>query len=163
MGVPNRITPTARARDSRTSKAREAIAASLTAPSVPCSVLLEARAADEASPLPAPDDIRPWTNESLERAASVMRKYAGYIARQKLHVLKLRKMDGKKIPPDFDYDRITSLLAESRQKLKQIRPSTVGQASRIPGVTPADVAVLLVHLGKRPPGPAEAGENERTA
>ena len=55
-------------------------------------------------------------------------------------------MESKKIPDDFDYDEVNSLRNEARQKLKQIRPSSVGQASRISGVSPADISVLLVYL-----------------
>jgi tRNA uridine 5-carboxymethylaminomethyl modification enzyme len=55
-------------------------------------------------------------------------------------------MEGRQIPADFDYDAVPGLLAESRQKLKKVGPRTVGQAARIPGVTPSDVGILLVYL-----------------
>ena len=64
-------------------------------------------------------------------------------------VEQFRKMEKKKIPDDIDYDEIQSLRIEARQKLKQIRPASIGQASRISGVSPADISVLLVYLGSR--------------
>ena len=75
-------------------------------------------------------------------------KYEGYIVRQMAQVQQYRKMEKKMIPQNIDYDGIASLRLEARQKLKQFRPSTVGQASRISGVSPADVSVLLVYLGR---------------
>ena len=59
------------------------------------------------------------------------------------------KLEYKKIPEDIDYDKITNIASEARQKLKEIRPETIGQASRISGVNPADISVLMVHLKLR--------------
>lgn len=73
-------------------------------------------------------------------------KYQGYIERQKRQVEQYKKMEKKKIPDGIDYDDVPSLRLEARQKLKQFRPVSVGQASRISGVSPADVSVLLVYL-----------------
>ncbi|MCH5343249.1 MAG: tRNA uridine-5-carboxymethylaminomethyl(34) synthesis enzyme MnmG [Acetatifactor sp.] len=73
-------------------------------------------------------------------------KYEGYIQRQLRQVEQFKKMEKKKIPEDLDYDRIPSLRIEARQKLKEFRPISLGQASRISGVSPADVSVLLVYL-----------------
>lgn len=73
-------------------------------------------------------------------------KYEGYIIRQKRQVEQYKKMEKKKIPDNIDYDDISSLRLEARQKLKQFMPVSVGQASRISGVTPADISVLLVYL-----------------
>jgi tRNA uridine 5-carboxymethylaminomethyl modification enzyme len=95
------------------------------------------------------EEIMPWTQEQLDFEVSVEQKYAGYISRQKMQVSKLKKMEDKRIPETFDYDTIPSLLTETRQKLKKIRPRTIGQASRISGVTPADIAVLLIYLQKK--------------
>jgi tRNA uridine 5-carboxymethylaminomethyl modification enzyme len=75
-----------------------------------------------------------------------MIKYAGYISKQETSVQQLRKMENKIIPMDFDYAIITSLSSEARQKLSTIRPHTLGQASRIDGVTPADLSLLALHL-----------------
>lgn len=73
-------------------------------------------------------------------------KYEGYIARQLRQVGQFRKMEKKKIPEGFSYDEVPSLRIEARQKLKEYRPVSVGQASRISGVSPADISVLLVYL-----------------
>ena len=73
-------------------------------------------------------------------------KYEGYIIRQKRQVEQYRKMEKKLIPEDLDYDEVPSLRLEARQKLKEFRPISVGQASRISGVSPADISVLLVYL-----------------
>ena len=75
-------------------------------------------------------------------------KYEGYIERQAAEVERIRRLEERAIPPGFDYDGINGFLTEAREKLKHFRPATLGQASRIQGVTPADVAVLMVHLEK---------------
>lgn len=74
-------------------------------------------------------------------------KYDGYIKRQMRQVEQFKKLENKRIPEDIDYDQIQSLRIEAKQKLNQIRPASIGQASRISGVSPADVSVLLVYLG----------------
>ena len=76
-------------------------------------------------------------------------KYEGYIVRQKRQVEQYKKMEKKKIPENLDYDDVPSLRLEARQKLKQFRPISVGQASRISGVSPADVSVLLIYLEQK--------------
>lgn len=76
-------------------------------------------------------------------------KYEGYIIRQKRQVEQYKKMETKKIPENLDYDEVPSLRLEARQKLKQFKPVSVGQASRISGVSPADVSVLLVYLEQK--------------
>ena len=73
-------------------------------------------------------------------------KYEGYIVRQQRQVEQYKKMEKKKIPENMDYDKVPSLRLEARQKLKEFRPVSVGQASRISGVSPADISVLLVYL-----------------
>lgn len=73
-------------------------------------------------------------------------KYEGYMIRQKRQVEQYKKMEKKKIPTELDYDEVPSLRLEARQKLKQFKPVSVGQASRISGVSPADISVLLVYL-----------------
>lgn len=75
-------------------------------------------------------------------------KYAGYIDRQIKQAKQLKKLEEKKLPDDIDYDKIDGLRIEARQKLSKIRPASVGQASRISGVNPADIAVLMVYLKK---------------
>jgi tRNA uridine 5-carboxymethylaminomethyl modification enzyme len=98
--------------------------------------------------LPDADELLPWTDERISEEAAIEQKYAGYIARQKMHIAKFKKMENKQIPPEFDYARIPGLLTETRQKLTRVRPLTLGQASRVSGVTPADVAVLYMYLEK---------------
>jgi tRNA uridine 5-carboxymethylaminomethyl modification enzyme len=73
-------------------------------------------------------------------------KYAGYIAQQERQVARLKESERRQIPADFSYSDIPGLSTEVRQKLTRVRPTTLGQASRIPGVTPAAVAVLDVYL-----------------
>jgi tRNA uridine 5-carboxymethylaminomethyl modification enzyme len=73
-------------------------------------------------------------------------KYEGYVMRQQQHVAKQQRLAEKRIPAHFDYQRITQLRREAREKLLRIRPTTLAQASRISGITPADVALLMVHL-----------------
>ena len=72
--------------------------------------------------------------------------YAGYIEKQRREVERARRLEDLPIPPDFDYNAITGLRNEAREKLDRIRPATMGQAARIYGVNPADVSILLVHL-----------------
>ena len=74
-------------------------------------------------------------------------KYDGYIKRQMKQVEQFKKLENKRIPDDIDYDKVPSLRIEAVQKLKQFRPLSMGQASRISGVSPADISVLLVYLG----------------
>jgi tRNA uridine 5-carboxymethylaminomethyl modification enzyme len=76
-------------------------------------------------------------------------KYAGYIRRQQEQVEQLQRMEQLGIPAGFDYTTVASLSAEVREKLLKVRPRTLGQASRIPGVTPAAVAILAVLLKQR--------------
>ncbi len=76
-------------------------------------------------------------------------KYEGYISRQLKQVEQFKRLEQKQIPKDIDYDDVSSLRIEARQKLKEIRPHSVGQASRISGVSPADISVLLVYLSQQ--------------
>lgn len=85
-------------------------------------------------------------NEAEAQAVNINIKYAGYIEKAKRQVEKMRKMEEKIIPSHIDYDEIPNLSLEARQKLSEIRPRTVGQASRISGINPADISVLLIHL-----------------
>ena len=73
-------------------------------------------------------------------------KYDGYIKRQLSQVKQFKKMEKKRIPEDIDYEDVGSLRIEAKQKLSKIRPSSIGQASRISGVSPADISVLLIYL-----------------
>ena len=85
--------------------------------------------------------------EAIEEA-EIQIKYKGYIEREKFIAEKLHRLENIRIPEDFDFHSMNSLTIEARQKLTRIRPATIGQASRIPGVSPADVNVLLVKIGR---------------
>lgn len=91
---------------------------------------------------------KPLSKEIIEQV-NIQLKYDGYIKRQLKQVEQFKKMEKKKIPADINYDDIYSLRLEAKQKLNQIRPESVGQASRISGVSPADISVLLVYLGAK--------------
>ncbi|HCJ67274.1 MAG TPA: tRNA uridine-5-carboxymethylaminomethyl(34) synthesis enzyme MnmG, partial [Elusimicrobia bacterium] len=92
------------------------------------------------------EDISPWSEEKIREEVEIEIKYEGYIKRQNQEVEKFKKLERKLIPEDFDYDAVPGLLTESRLKLKKIHPRSIGQASRISGVTPADISILLVYL-----------------
>ena len=95
------------------------------------------------------DPERPKLSQEVIEQVVISIKYEGYIERQLLQVNRFKKMERKTIPSTIDYDDVPSLRIEARQKLKQFRPLNVGQASRISGVTPADVSVLLVYLSQK--------------
>ena len=90
---------------------------------------------------------KPLDRDVIEQV-NINLKYEGYITRQLRQVEHFKKLEGKKIPENIDYDQVHSLRLEAKQKLKEIRPYSVGQASRISGVSPADISVLLVYLGQ---------------
>ena len=89
-----------------------------------------------------PNDLR----EEVQEQVNINIKYEGYISRQKKQVEQFKKMESKKIPENIDYDQVKSLRIEAVQKLKEYQPVSVGQASRISGVSPADISVLLVYM-----------------
>ena len=96
------------------------------------------------------DSSRPELPKDLETEVieqiDISLKYEGYIKRQRKQVEQFKKLENKKIPDDIDYDNVNSLRIEAVQKLKEYRPVSIGQASRISGVSPADISVLLVYL-----------------
>ena len=92
--------------------------------------------------------FEPIRKDEIKEAAEILIKYSGYIEREKLIAEKLQRLENIVIKNDFDYNSIQSLSTEARQKLSKIRPRTIGQASRIPGVSPNDVNVLLVLSGR---------------
>ena len=92
------------------------------------------------------DPDRPDLPEAVTTEVEIQIKYAGYLARQQKQVEEFRKEEARLLPPDMDYNAIHGLRLEARQKLSQIRPMSVGQAGRISGVSPADIAVLLIYL-----------------
>ena len=92
------------------------------------------------------DKNRPQLSDEVKEEAQIRLKYEGYIERQKKQVEQALKLESHVIPDDIDYDRIESLRLEARQKLKDISPKTIGQASRISGVSPADISVLQIYI-----------------
>ncbi len=92
------------------------------------------------------DKNRPQMSKEVFEQVEINFKYEGYIKRQKAQVDELKRLEVKKIPSDIDYKAITNLRLEAIEKLEKIRPENVGQASRISGVSPADISVLLIHL-----------------
>ncbi len=97
------------------------------------------------------DRIKEMFNEFSDKAiqqAEITAKYASYIAKEKENAERMKTLENIKLNGDFDYERLPSLSAEAREKLRKVKPRTLGQASRISGVSPADVSVLMVHLGR---------------
>lgn len=87
-------------------------------------------------------------DKEIIEEAEIQIKYRGYIERERFIAEKMRRLENIKLRPDFDYSSLSSLTIEARQKLSRIKPETIGQASRIPGVSPADINVLLVYFGR---------------
>jgi tRNA uridine 5-carboxymethylaminomethyl modification enzyme len=85
--------------------------------------------------------------ESIEQA-EIQLKYEGYIEREQEHADKLNRLEELQIPSEMNYLEIKSLSSEAKEKLRRALPSTIGQASRISGVSPSDISVLLIHLGR---------------
>jgi tRNA uridine 5-carboxymethylaminomethyl modification enzyme len=90
----------------------------------------------------------PNRKEEITEAAEILIKYDGYIKREKANADKLHRLENIRIKGKFDYDSIQSISTEARQKLKKIDPETIGQASRIPGVAPSDINILLILSGR---------------
>jgi tRNA uridine 5-carboxymethylaminomethyl modification enzyme len=88
-----------------------------------------------------------YSREVIEQAEILM-KYEGYIERERENADKLKRLEDLHIHADFDYDKITTLGAEAKEKLKKVKPGSIGQASRISGINPADISVLLIHMGR---------------
>jgi tRNA uridine 5-carboxymethylaminomethyl modification enzyme len=87
-------------------------------------------------------------SNEIKEQAEIHLKYAGYIEKEKLNADKLNRLENISIPENFDYDKILSISYEGREKLNKIRPKTIAQASRISGVSPSDISVLLVYMGR---------------
>ena len=94
------------------------------------------------------DKERPVLPEDVCEKVEVEIKYEGYISRQQAQVDEMLRLENKVIPKDFDYTAIKGLRLEAAEKLSKVRPENIGQASRISGVSPADVSVLLIYLSK---------------
>lgn len=98
---------------------------------------------DKTAPL---DEDRPHLNDSVREQVNIQIKYSGYIERQEKQVKHFQKLEDKLIPEELDYDNVPSLRIEARQKLKAARPVSIGQASRILGVSPSDISVLMIYI-----------------
>ena len=94
------------------------------------------------------DPDRPELPVEVCEQAEIELKYEGYISKQLLQIEAFKKTESKMIPENLDYDDVPSLRIEARQKLKAIRPLSIGQASRISGVSPADISVLLDYMSR---------------
>ena len=101
---------------------------------------------DDLAPV---DPDRPDLPKAVTEQVEISIKYEGYIARQQRQVDEMRRLEGKLLPVDIDYNDLSGLRLEARQKLNEIRPLNLGQASRISGVSPADVAALMIYLERR--------------
>ena len=93
------------------------------------------------------DAVVGMDEETIEQAEILM-KYEGYLEREQENAEKLKRLEDLKIKPDYNYDSIVSLGTEAKEKLKKFKPASIGQASRISGINPADISVLLVHMGR---------------
>ena len=91
-------------------------------------------------------EYSPLVYEQVEFAV----KYEGYIKKANKEAEKMLSLEEKQIPDDIDYAKVPNLASEARQKLNDIRPTTIGQASRISGVNPADISILMVYLRRNP-------------
>ena len=95
------------------------------------------------------DETRPELPRDVIEQVMIELRYEGYIKRQQQQVDQFKRLDKRLIPEDINYDEVTSLRLEAKQKLEQVRPISMGQASRISGVSPADISMLLVYLEQR--------------
>ena len=87
-------------------------------------------------------------NEEVINQVEISIKYEGYIAKANKEAMKMLDLDNKKIPEDINYDLMHNLASEAKQKLKEIKPTSIGQALRISGVNPADISILMIYLKK---------------
>jgi tRNA uridine 5-carboxymethylaminomethyl modification enzyme len=87
-------------------------------------------------------------DQEIVEQAEIQVKYSGYIEKEKSHADKLTRLEDVIIPENFNFDKIQSISIEAKQKLNKIRPRTIAQASRISGVSPSDVSVLLIYMGR---------------
>ena len=136
---PEDINPILENNHSSTIKQKNKISKILSRPQIKLEDLLKVKSIK--------DGTKNISQEGLEQA-EIQIKYNGYIEREKETVIKLNKFEGIKIPKAFDYGKLNAISSESREKLKQLKPETIGQASRISGVSPSDINILLVFMGR---------------
>ena len=101
-----------------------------------------------AEALPALKEKTADISDECVESCEIQIKYAGYIKREQNEAAKLQRLEQIRIPDTFDYESVQSLSTEARQKLTRIRPRSIGEAQRIPGVSPNDISVLLVLMGR---------------
>jgi len=99
--------------------------------------------------LPTNDDLSPWSLEKVNEEICIYKKYKGYIEIQNKMANKVKKSENRRIPENFDYNKLESLSVETKQRFLKIRPQTIGQASRIHAIKPSDIAILTIHLEKQ--------------
>jgi tRNA uridine 5-carboxymethylaminomethyl modification enzyme len=136
---PNDINPILETNNSSPIKQKNKIGKILSRPQIKFEDLLKIKSIKEKT--------KNISQEGLEQA-EIQIKYNGYIEREKETVLKLNKLEGIRIPKNFDYSKLNAISSESREKLNHIKPDTIGQASRISGVSPSDINILLVFMGR---------------
>ena len=136
---PDDINPILEANNSSPIKQKNKIGKILSRPQIKFENLLKVKGIKEKT--------KSISQDGLEQA-EIQIKYNGYIEREKETVLKLNKLEGIRIPKSFDYSKLNAISSESREKLNHIRPETIGQASRISGVSPSDINILLVFMGR---------------
>jgi tRNA uridine 5-carboxymethylaminomethyl modification enzyme len=98
--------------------------------------------------MPSDEELFPWSQAKVQDEMAITLKYDGYIQRQKSNALKISKYENKRIPNDLDFNAISSLSRETKEKFAKIKPETLGQAHRIPGVTPTDIVFLYIAIEK---------------
>ena len=141
--TPEEINPTLKAAGTNDIKQQQKIKPLLTRPQINLDHLLKIR----PDLGPNPDTPPAWQKEVLE-AAEIIVKYEGYIQKEKELADRLNQLDHIPVPRHFDYGKVTSLSTEAREKLREVKPENLGQASRISGVNPSDISILLVFLGR---------------
>lgn len=103
---------------------------------------------DKDAHIPTDEELAPWSQEKVKEELEITRKYEGYINIQEQTTKKIAKYENKQIPQDLDYDSISTLSAETKEKLKKVNPTTLGQANRIPGIKPSDILFLNIAIEK---------------
>jgi len=136
---PEEINPVLENNNSSTIKQKNKIGKILSRPQIKFADLLKVESVKEKT--------QNISQEGIEQA-EIQIKYNGYIEREKETVMKLNKLEGIRIPKAFDYSKLNAISSESREKLNHIKPETIGQASRISGVSPSDINILLVFMGR---------------
>jgi tRNA uridine 5-carboxymethylaminomethyl modification enzyme len=139
---PDSINPHLEAIDSSPIRQKVKLSSVITRPHVDLELLVS------ASPELSAYIADPRFDEIVRESAQVLLKYEGYINKEQEMADKLSRLEHITLPNDLEYERLTSMSTEARQKLQSIRPTTIGQASRVSGVSPADIAVLLIYLGR---------------